>query len=198
MGVSEMRIDVACGVAMLSSVGMASAQDLSGFYAGGSMATHSGSQVYDGDVDDPYDLEGPAFGLFAGYLMSRGNLSFGGELSVSKGGVYEYYAPDDESYKDEYEYTRFIDLKGRLGYTMSNVLLYGTVGLSRSNFISDVVDSVNVSGNLYGVGAEYKVNEKFFVGAEYLRRNYEFNDPFQSVDIDAEMNSLNLRAGISF
>lgn len=193
-----MRTVVLCGVAMLAVAGAASAQDPTGFYAGGSMATHSGSQVYDGDVGDPFDLEGPAFGLFAGYLMTKGNLSFGGEVSVSKGGVYEYDPVFDESFKDEYEYTEFIDLKGRLGYTVSNVMLYGTAGLSRTNFVSDVVDSVNANGNLYGLGAEYKVNEKVFVGAEYLRRNFEFNDPFQSVDIDAEMDSLSLRAGVSF
>lgn len=57
---------------------------------------------------------------------------------------------------------------------------------------------MNVNGNLFGLGAEYKVNEKFFVGAEILRRNYDFYDPFQDDDIEAKMNSFGLRAGISF
>lgn len=185
--------------AVLLTVASASfAQDLTGFYAGGSMATHSGGHVYDGDSGDPYDLEGPAFGVFAGYMMTSGNLSYGGEIAASRGGVYEYYSPSDTSYKDEYEYTSFIDLKGRLGYSMNSVMLYGTVGLSRGHFVSDVVDSINVNGNLFGLGAEYKVNEKFFVGAEYLRRNYDFYDPFQDSDIEAKVDSLSLRAGISF
>lgn len=125
-----MRKVLASSAAVLLTVASASfAQDLTGFYAGGSMATHSGSQVYNGDAGDPYDLEGPAFGLFAGYMMTSGNLSYGGEIAASRGGVYEYFAPSDTTYKDEYEYTSFIDLKGRLGYTMNNVMLYGTVGL---------------------------------------------------------------------
>ena len=180
-----------------SMAGAGFAQDWSGFYAGASMATHSGSHEYNND-GDPYDLEGPAFGIFAGYMMSSGNLSYGAELAASKGGVYEYYAPSDISYKDEYEYTSFIDLKGRLGYSMNNVLLYGTLGLSRGHFISDVDNSLNTSGTVFGFGADYKVNEKFFVGAEYLRRNYDFYDPFQGDDIEARINSFSLRAGVSF
>jgi opacity protein-like surface antigen len=172
-------------------------QDLTGFYGGLSMATHDGTHDYD-DGDSEYDLEGPAFGGFVGYMVTGSKLSYGGELAVSKGGVYEVSTDGETTYKDEYEYTRFIDLKGRVGYNVSNVMLYGTVGLSRAHFISDVDDSVNAKGYLLGVGAEYKINDKFFVGAEYLHRNYDYVDPFQEVDIDANINSVGLRAGISF
>lgn len=193
-----MRKILVCSAALVcATVGTSFAQDWSGFYGGASMATHSGSHEYDNN-GDPYELEGPAFGIFAGYMMSSGNLSYGAELAASKGGVYEYYAPTDTTYKDEYEYTSFLDLKGRLGYSMNNVLLYGTLGLSRGHFISDVDNSVNTNGSLFGFGADYRVNEKFFVGAEYLRRNYDFYDPNQDSDIDAEINSFSLRAGVSF
>lgn len=192
-----MRTVLACGVSLSLGLGSAAmAQDLSGFYAGLSMTTHSGSHVY--DDGDEYDLEGPAFGGFVGYMMTSGNLSYGGELAASKGGVYEVEPDDSTSYKDEYEYTRFLDLKGRVGYTMDKVFLYGTVGLSRAHFVSNVTTSVNSTGNVFGVGADYNVNDKFFVGAEYLRRNYDYFDPQQDVDIDASINSISLRGGIKF
>lgn len=192
-----MRTGIACGVAVSLVLGSAAfAQDLSGFYGGLSMATHSGSHVYDGGPEE-YDLEGPAFGLFVGYMQNSGTLSFGGELAVSKGGVYEVTTDGATSYKDQYEYTRFIDLKGRVGYSMNNVLLYGTLGLSRAAFNSDGTN-VDSSGLLFGVGADYAINDKFFVGAEYLRRNYDYYDVGQDVDIDASISSVALRAGIKF
>lgn len=193
-----MRNIFASAVVVSVSLGTAGfSQDLSGFYGGISMATHTGSHVYD-DGDSEYDLEGPAFGGFVGYMVTGEKLSYGVELAGSKGGVYEVSLDGQTSYKDQYEYTSFLDLKGRVGYSMNKVMLYGTAGLSRGHFITDVVDSVNTNGYLIGVGAEYKINEKFFVGAEYQRRNYSFNDPFQNVDIDATINSVGLRAGISF
>jgi outer membrane immunogenic protein len=186
------------------SAGMTLAQgiDWTGGYGGVSMATHSGTHEYDDSGEDDYDLEGPAFGAFGGYMWGNGNLVYGVEGAISLGGVYEVTTDDTTTYKDEYEYTRFIDVKGRVGYAVSNFLLYGALGMSQARFESDIGSSdqanTNTSGMVFGLGADYQIADRYFVGAEYLRRDYDFFDSGQSVDIDAEIDTFTLRAGMKF
>jgi len=191
---------LAAGMALSLVAGTVSAQglDWTGFYGGVLGATHDGTHEYDNSGSTDYDLEGPAFGVFGGYQWANGNLVYGAELAASRGGVYEVSTDGVDSYKDEYEYTRFFDVKGRLGYGMNNVLVYGTLGLSRANWVSDTTTEMSANGTVMGVGADYQVNDRFFVGAEYLRRTYDFNDFNQSSDIDAKINSLGLRLGMKF
>ncbi len=195
-----MRTTLACSVTLLVlATGSVSAQglDWGGVYGGVAMATSTGSHEYVGE-DDFYDLEGPNFGAFAGYMWDQGNLTYGAEVAASRGGIYEVTVDGVTSYKDEYEYTRFLDVKGRVGYSLNNVLLYGTLGVSRARFISGVTESTDTTGMILGVGADYQIADRYFVGAEYQRRNFDFYDADQDVDIDAKIDSFSLRAGIRF
>ena len=124
-------------VAMAATAAVAQDSGWTGGYGGLSMATQSGSHEYsDGDV---YDLEGPAFGAFGGYMWGNGALVYGAEAAITFGGVYEVDQDGSDSYKDEYEYQRFFDLKGRVGYAVNNFLVYGTLGMSRTEFKADEV-----------------------------------------------------------
>ena len=199
-----MRI-VLCSAAMImmtTTATLAQGVDWTGAYGGISAATHTGSQVYDdGGPGDVYDLEGPAFGAFGGYMWASGNLVYGAEAAVSFGGVYEVSLDGVTSYKDEYEYDRFFDLKGRLGYAAGNVLVYGTLGVSQTQYQADITGdqvNTNVTGVIYGLGADYKVTDSYFVGAEYLRRNYDFYESQQDVSIGADVNTFTLRVGLKF
>ena len=200
-----MRI-VLCSAAMImmtTTATLAQGVDWTGAYGGISAATQTGTHSYDGGgPGDVYDLEGPAFGAFGGYMWASGNLVYGAEAAVSFGGVYEMTLDGATSYKDEYEYDRFFDLKGRLGYAAGNFLVYGTLGVSRTVFQSDIDGddplNINTNGLIYGLGADYKVTERYFVGAEYLRRNYDFFDSGQDVDIGSEINTFTLRVGLKF
>jgi outer membrane immunogenic protein len=189
-------------VVMTASSGIAQDSSWTGGYGGLSMATHTGSHEYDDSGVDDYDLEGPAFGAFGGYMWANGNLLYGAEAAITFGGVYEVDPDDDTSYKDEYEYSRFIDLKGRVGYAVSDFLVYGALGVSQARFDSEI-GSTNQANNtttgmILGLGADYRIAERYFVGAEYLRRDYDFFDSAQEVDIDAEINTFTLRAGMKF
>ncbi|WP_103256346.1 outer membrane protein [Tabrizicola aquatica] len=193
-----MRKAMLCATVLTMAAGSVAAQDAgwAGYYGGVMGATHKGGQDYEGGSSS-YDLEGPAFGIFAGHLWESGTLVYGAEVAAGRGGVYEVSEDGETSYKDDYEYNRFLDVKARAGYALNNVLLYGTIGLSRASFLSNET-TTDSTGLILGVGADYKVNDRFFLGAEILRRNYDFYDNGQDVDIDASFNSLGLRAGIRF
>ena len=199
-----MRI-VLCSAAMImmtSTATLAQGVDWTGAYGGISAATQTGTHSYDGGgPGDVYDLEGPAFGAFGGYMWASGNLVYGAEAAVSFGGVYEMTLDGATSYKDDYEYDRFFDLKGRLGYAAGNVLVYGTLGVSQTQYQADITGdqvNTNVTGVIYGLGADYKVTDSYFVGAEYLRRNYDFYESQQGVSIGADVNTFTLRVGLKF
>lgn len=188
-------------VALIATTALAQDADWTGAYGGLSMATNDGSQEYDND-GDPYELEGPAFGVFGGYMWANGQLVYGAEAALTLGGVYEVDGEDGTSYKDEYEYDRFFDVKGRLGYAVSDFLLYGTLGVSRTRFRSSIGEpdyvATNTTGMIYGVGADYRFGDRYFAGGEYLRRDYDFFDAGQEVDIEAEIDTFSLRVGMKF
>ena len=189
-------------VIMSLASGSVSAQDAdwTGAYGGLSMATNTGTHDYIGF--DDYGVEGPAFGAFGGYLWGNGNLVYGAEVAATFGGVYEFETDGSESYMDEYEYDRFFDLKGRVGYAVSNFLVYGMLGVSRTRFDANIgeIDEVrtNATGLIYGLGADYKLGDSYFVGGEYLRRNYDYFEAGQEADIDANLNTFTLRFGMQF
>lgn len=181
---------------------MAQDSGWTGGYGGLSMATNDGTHEYDSSGETDYELEGPAFGAFGGYMWGNGNLVYGAEGAVTFGGVYETDPDDGDTYKDEYEYDRFVDLKGRVGYATGDFLVYGALGVSNARFQSNIGNttegSISTTGMIYGLGADYRFGNNFFAGAEYLRRNYDFFDPEQSVDIDSEIDTFSLRFGMKF
>lgn len=189
-------------VAMTTTAGLAQDTTWTGAYGGVSMATHSGSHEYNDSGETDYDLEGPAFGAFGGYMWGNGNLVYGAEAAISLGGVYEVDADDGDTYKDEYEYSRFIDVKGRVGYAVSDFLVYGTLGVSSARFDSDIgapdQAKINTSGMIVGLGADYRIADSYFVGAEYLHRDYDFFDDGQEDDITAKIDTFTLRVGMKF
>jgi Outer membrane protein beta-barrel domain len=182
----------------------ASAQDAgwTGAYGGLSMATNSGSHEYNAPGDEFYDLEGPAFGAFGGYNWAYGNLIFGVEGAATFGGVYEVETDGSTSYKNVYEYDRFLDLKGRVGYAVSDFLVYGTLGISSARFRADIGDPEQVdtetTGMLYGVGADYSFGDRYFAGGEIVRRSIDFFEARQADEIDAEIDTFTLRVGMKF
>lgn len=186
-------------VATTASPVMAQSVDWSGWYGGLMASTNDGTQDYgqDGTVD--YNLDGSTAGLFAGYAWANGPLVYGVEFAASAGAVYESELDGSFVYDDEYEYTRFLDLKGRVGYALNSVLLYGTLGVSRANFVDSTMGpggKQTASGTIFGVGADYQFGKRAFAGAEYVRRSYDLDSDFSQVD--SEVDTLSLRLGLRF
>lgn len=198
----DKAIIIAAVLSLASGAAAAQGTEWTGLYGGVSMATTSGSHDY--SDDDFYDLEGPAFGAFGGYMWGNGNLVYGAEVALTLGGVYEVELERDggESFKDSYEYDRFVDVKGRLGYAVSDFLVYGTLGMTQGRFKADIgsSDQVNTypTGVAYGLGADYSFGDRFFAGADYTRRDFDFFEDNQAVDIDANLDVLTLRLGMKF
>lgn len=175
---------------------LAQSADWTGFYGAVQLGTNSGSEDYNLDGTTDYTLKGSTSGALIGHNWGSGQFIYGAEIAASQGGVYEIDASDGTSYEGEYEFDRFFDVKGRLGYAINNALVFGTLGYSSGNYLSNSVLDIGVSGLIFGVGVDYQVGGKFFVGAEYLKRSYEFTD--EGTPIKADIDSLALRVGMKF
>jgi outer membrane immunogenic protein len=105
----------------------------------------------------------------------------------------------------------FGSLRGRLGYAMDNVLLYGTAGLAFANLTEDLQKGRNpgeqlVRDNMYhwgyalGGGAEYAFSDRWIGRMEYLYSHFS-QDSFRNAQEQlAEFNNSlhQVRVGMSY
>jgi len=168
---------------------VAQAHDWSGAYAGLKAGQSSGDWDYDdgtllGDVD-----AGTALGLFAGYNMQRGNLVYGVEVGITKHDASLPIAPTAT-------FDNFYEIKGRLGYAMDRVMVYGTIGYTAGG-VSYSGTSYDLSGMTYGIGAEFMVTSRVFAGLEYQRAALD-GTYLASDDVSANLDTIALRVGFQF
>lgn len=182
-------------VALCVTTATVQAQDASqwaGAYGGLTYSSGDALQVYDSGPAI-FNLEGDGPGLILGYNYATGPWVFGGELAYSEVEIGDLPVQD-------YTFTSFLDLKARAGYAMNNVLVYGTVGATFTQWQEGVGSGGNDgNGFLYGVGVDYLVSPRFFVGAEYIVRDVTSdwnNNPGDY--FDADVNTLTLRVGLKF
>ncbi len=171
----------------------ADAHDWSGAYVGLAYGRTSGSLEYSTPIT--YDLnKGKVRSLYAGYLMQRGNLVFGGELAVSNGS--DTYATGFPLENID----RVIDLKGKVGFAADRVMFYGALGVSKLDYEFSTAPALNYStrGVSYGLGVDYALTERFTMGLEYLARKTDGDVPFAGLTSDIDLNTVSLRAGFSF
>ena len=141
--------------------------------------------------------DGTAAALYGGYMVQRGNLVFGGELalnSVNDTAVTGFVGTS--------EVTDMTDLKGRLGYASGSFLVYGILGYSFGTY-NDLIGTPgnkwDIDGLNYGVGVDYALTNNWILGAEYLLRDVDGDNPAgggQTVDIDYD--SFSIRATYKF
>lgn len=170
------------------------AQDASawaGTYGGLSYTTGDAFQDY--DSGSTYDLDGSGLGLMVGYNYATGPWVIGAELAYNAAKISE------PSPNEDYTFTSFLDLKARAGYAMNNVLFYGTLGATFTEWQEGSGNGgFDGNGFVYGVGLDYLVSSKFFVGAEYLARDVESDWNDGGSTFDADMDTFTLRAGMKF
>jgi len=149
-------------------------RDWTGFYIGAHAGYSDFDAAHDGDDTDLATLNGWLGGVQAGYNFQADSLVFGVEADLSAAGILE---GDDTDHWDEDDGIKGLaTLRGRLGYAVGDLLLYGTAGLAVANLdVSD--DQQFIGGWVAGVGAEYMVSEAVSLKAEYLYTN------FGSVDV---------------
>lgn len=189
MRISSFAAVIVAGIS-LSSV--AQAQDWSGFYGGLSLGRATADMDYGDDGSVEGDFDGSETTAFLGYNFQNGSLVYGGELAYSRSGLADVVAPV-ETFKS------FIDLKGRLGYAAGQGLFYAVLGYSKNTYFREDA-SMNSTGNglAYGIGAEYMVNDKLFVGAEVLRRNFANDANTDYIALSGDVQTVSVRIGMSF
>lgn len=171
----------------------AAVHDWSGTYVGLSYGKTSA------DVDfsstGAFDFEnGKVAGIYGGYLMQRGSFVYGGELAYGK--VSDSFIPGGFGDDDEIEFV--LDLKARAGVAADRALFYGVLGYSQSNYIEPGTPDyeIDLDGVAYGIGAEYAFSDRFVLGLEYLTR--DLSGSSEGISADTNLDSVTLRAGISF
>ena len=169
--------------------------DWTGLYLGGQLSYGQlGYELDDGDAGEA-DLDGAVGGLHAGYLRDFGRIVAGAEVA------YDWADPkiDDE---DEATFDAGADLEGiaragvRLGYDAGRVLPYVTGGYARATFSEELTgfseDSAN--GYYFGGGVEYAVTDRFSVGGEVLRHEFDLDVE----DLDTGLTTVGVRAAYRF
>jgi outer membrane immunogenic protein len=108
---------------------------------------------------------GIAGGAEAGYNWQRGAFVFGGEADIQLSGA------DDTLSPFEFSNPWFGTLRGRAGVSFSNILLYGTAGLSYGDLRADtfnLTESHTSIGWVAGGGAEIAFTPHWSAKAEWL------------------------------
>jgi len=172
--------------------------DWRGPYAGGLVNFNSAGDFTFYDVGLPVDtfsLDGnTSYGGFAGYNFQNRMFVYGGEFAVHSGGM----AVDGS---DTTGFGPVFDLKARAGFAVGNALAYGVIGGSFSTLSRPAVDAFTFpsSGFAYGAGVDFQLNDRWFVGAEYLVRDLSGTSTQNSNEsITATLQSVQLRIGIQF
>lgn len=118
----------------------------------------------------PLEADETAYGVFAGYRQDLGNTVVGGELSHTK--------------------VEGVDLSGtvaevQVGADAGRLLPYASVGYGKFE-----AGDADAEGIVYGVGADYRVNDKVLVGVKYNRADLK--------DEGVDVENLTARLGFRF
>jgi outer membrane immunogenic protein len=174
----------------------ASGVDWSGPYAGLNYGRASSTLDLPAFGEFDYD-DGRVTGAFLGYNLQRGNLVYGGELSY---GTVAGMVLNDPDLGGDDTVDSLVGLRGRVGYTLGNALIYGAVGLSKSSITFNRVFKPTVSGTSFALGMDYQFTDQIFVGLDYSRLKLDGTnvDPNNAFEIIAPMSVVSLRVGLSF
>lgn len=199
-----MRKRLAISMLALMTLGsIAQAQDWSGFYAGLNKVRLSGTYShYDSGVISPgntEDIDGDQVGGFLGYSMQSGNLVYGAEIAFGSGDVLV-------GGSTIYYFNNMLDIRGRVGYAVGKVLVYGTLGMTKADQHWEdgaVTNSpVRVDGLSWGLGADLAVTDRVFVGLAYQRVTLVAEEGeiggFPLVETNDDLETVSLRIGMKF
>jgi len=183
-------------VAPVPVVAAATGPDWGGFYIGGFVSRKSGAQdtfvndIFAGSIAYEPDT---GYGGFIGFNVVRGSLVFGAEVDYDPT-IFGIVGTSDSSRLFD-----MVDLKARAGVSFGKALVYGVVGYSTATYLDVPLIPYPVSGLDYGVGVDYMITNKIFVGAEYLARNMSGVDiGFPARSTQSDVQTIQIRAGINF
>jgi len=164
-------------LALLCLAAPASAQDWSGFYAGGTLGYDSikADELTWGD-GGPVDLNGAGLGLFAGYSFQSGNLVYGAELAAIK----HSGEADDGDYLRPMTALHSLGLRARIGFVTGKMLPYLAIGATRTAWednhsgLGDPFDQAEgtATGTSVALGLDWSISDKSFLRVELENTRY--------------------------
>lgn len=170
-------------------------RDWTGFYIGANAGYADFDAAHYGDDSDLATLNGWQGGVQAGYNVQFDSVVLGVEADLSAAGILE--GSDTDHWNEDAGINGLATLRGRLGFAVGDLLLYGTGGLAIGNL--EVYDEAQaITGWVAGVGAEYMVTDSVSLKAEYLYTN------FGTVDVDGysgdefDIDGSAVRVGVNF
>lgn len=159
-----------------------------GLYLGGNAGYQWG-----GMTNDRADPSGSAFGLQLGYNWQTNQIVFGLETDM------QWSNADDRAGSNRFSNDWFGTTRGRLGYAMNNVLLYGTGGVAYGGVEmrrGGRSDSQTQVGWTVGAGAEVGLTPNWTAKVEYLY--FDLNDEKYFTGTSHGLESSLLRAGVNY
>lgn len=147
-----------------------------GAYVGGSAGYSAGTVnwelVPDPTTNGEYDISGWTLGGQIGYNWQTDNIVFGLEADLSLANI----SGDDDAVLASREVNWVASARGRVGFALDSVLLYGTAGIAvaeSTGEVFEIFDETNTHvGWTVGVGAEAMVTDNVSIKAEYRYSDY--------------------------
>jgi outer membrane immunogenic protein len=139
---------------------------------------------------------GPSGGVVGGqigYNWQNGQLVFGVETDL------QWASADDVASPNKFTNTWFGTARGRIGYAMNNILVYGTGGLAYGSLELErnaVTQSESALGWTLGVGMEVGLTPNWTARIEYLY--FDLNDKTFFTGTSNGLESNVLRAGANY
>jgi outer membrane immunogenic protein len=176
--------------------------DWTGAYVGGNIGYASGTVNWEiaggGPPEGSYDLDGLLVGVQGGYNWQMDSIVFGVEGDVAFSGV----AGEDVPLTAARQVNWVASLRGRLGFAVESILLYGTAGVAIANstgefFIFD--DTETHVGWTVGLGVEAMVTDDVSAKLEYAYTDYGTQEySYGGLPIDTGFTTHAIKAGVNF
>ena len=149
--------------------------DWTGFYLGGQVGQ------LDAEADNGLSGDDTSYGVHGGYNHDFGRFVLGGEVEYDEADVDVGAGVNVESVARG---------KVKAGYDFGSVLGYVTAGVAQAD--TSIGDE---TGEFYGIGLAYKVNDQWSVGGEVLEHDF---DEFGNSGVGGDATSVALRASFHF
>jgi outer membrane immunogenic protein len=153
-------------------------------------------EVTGGGTTGDYDLDGWVLGGQIGYNWQVDNIVFGLEADLSVATL----TGEDDAVPASRDINWLASARGRVGYAIDSVLLYGTAGLAVANstgtFLFD--DTQTHVGWTAGIGAEVMVSDNVSLKAEYRYSDYGAESYYPGDFIDTSFTTHTATVGVNF
>ena len=169
-------------------------QGWEGAYVGGKITQQWAKTAPGGE----HDTNGLGAGLYGGYNMQNDKIVYGAEADVNYSGV------DGTENGITTKQRLNGSLRGRIGYDLDPVLVYGTGGLAATNLkASDKSssDDKTLLGLTLGAGVEGKITDSIVARTEYRYNKYQtqtFDLNSGAKDRGLTEHSINVGLGVRF